>query len=131
MGALVVERFIANGDTVIATDTSEEALAKLASKLDEGTRLHTLAADISDEASCARLAAFARNKTGRVDVLINCAGFYPTQSFDEMALADWNKVIGINLTGVFLMVKAMLPLMKGRGWGRIVNIGSGVQCSTA
>lgn len=125
MGALLVERFLANCDAVFATDTSEEALSTLADKIDEGTQLHTMAADISDEASCARLAAFAGDKAGRVDVLINCAGFFPIQSFEEMTLADWNKVIGINLTGVFLMVKAMLPLMKGRGWGRIVNIGSG------
>jgi NAD(P)-dependent dehydrogenase (short-subunit alcohol dehydrogenase family) len=125
MGGLFVERFLANGDTVIATDYTEEALTKLADKFDENARLQTTAADISDEASCAKLAAFARDKAGRVDVLINCAGFFPTQSFDEMSLADWNKVIGINLTGVFLMVKAVLPLMKGRGWGRIVNIGSG------
>jgi NAD(P)-dependent dehydrogenase (short-subunit alcohol dehydrogenase family) len=66
-----------------------------------------MAADISDEASCAKFAAFARDKAGRVDVLINCAGFFPTQPFDEMTLADWNKVIGINLTGVFLVVKAV------------------------
>ena len=81
-------------------------------------------ADISDEESCAGLAAFARERAGRVDVLVNCAGFFPDQPFDTMTLADWNKVIGINLTGVFLMVKAVLPLMRGRGWGRIVNIGS-------
>jgi NAD(P)-dependent dehydrogenase (short-subunit alcohol dehydrogenase family) len=125
MGALFVERFLANGDTVIATDASQEALIKLADKLDEVARLQTIAADISDEASCAKLAAFARDKAGRVDVLINCAGFFPTQSFEEMSLADWNKVIGINLTGVFPIAKAVLPPMKRRGWGRIVNIGSG------
>jgi NAD(P)-dependent dehydrogenase (short-subunit alcohol dehydrogenase family) len=125
MGALFVERFLANADTVIATDRSEEALKTLADKRDGHASLHTIAADISDEASCAKLATFASQKAGRVDVLINCAGFFPTQSFDEMTLADWNKVIGINLTGVFLMVKAVLPLMRGRGWGRIVNIGSG------
>jgi len=125
MGALFVARFLSNDDAVIATDTSQEALNKLVDNLGAGTRLQTIAADISDEASCAKLAAFARDKAGRVDVLINCAGFFPTQSFDEMSLADWNKVIGINLTGVFLMVKAVLPLMRGRGWGRIVNIGSG------
>jgi 3-oxoacyl-[acyl-carrier protein] reductase len=83
-----------------------------------------MAADISDEASCAKLAAFALAKAGHVDVLVNCARFFPTQAFTEMSLADWNKVIGINLTGVFLMVKAILPLMTGRGWGRIINIGS-------
>jgi hypothetical protein len=92
MGALLVERFLANGDTVIATDTSEEALNKLADKFDAGARLRTMAADISDETSCAKLAAFASDKAGRVDVLINCAGFFPAQSFDEMSLADWNKV---------------------------------------
>jgi NAD(P)-dependent dehydrogenase (short-subunit alcohol dehydrogenase family) len=121
IGALLVKRFLDNGDTVIATDMSAEALAKLPSN----SQLHTHAADISDQASCAQLASFAREKAGRVDVLINCAGFFPSQSFDEMTLADWNKVIGINLTGVFLMVKAMLPLMRGRGWGRIINFGSG------
>jgi 3-oxoacyl-[acyl-carrier protein] reductase len=125
MGELFVRRFLANGDTVVATDTSDEALAKLSDKLGSGERLHTVPADISDEASCERLAAFVREKVGRVDVLINCAGYFPTQSFEAMSLADWNKVVGINLTGVFLVVKAVLPLMKGRGWGRIVNIGSG------
>ena len=124
MGALFVARFLANGDTVIATDTSDEALAKLVDKAGTGAKLHTVPADISDEGSCAGLAAFARDRAGRVDVLINCAGYFPDQPFDAMTLADWNKVIGINLTGVFLMVRAVLPLMRGRGWGRIVNIGS-------
>jgi len=125
MGALFVKRFLAHGDTVIATDTSDEALAKLKTGADPGAKLLTLAADISDEVSCAKLAAFARDTSGRVDVLINCAGYFPTQVFTEMSLADWNKVVGINLTGVFLMVKAILPLITGRGWGRIINIGSG------
>jgi NAD(P)-dependent dehydrogenase (short-subunit alcohol dehydrogenase family) len=124
MGALFAKRFLAHGDTVIATDTSDEALAKLANSAANGAKLFTLAADISDEVSCAKLAAFALAKVGHVDVLVNCAGFFPTQAFTEMSLADWNKVIGINLTGVFLMVKAILPLMTGRGWGRIINIGS-------
>jgi NAD(P)-dependent dehydrogenase (short-subunit alcohol dehydrogenase family) len=121
MGALIVQRFLANGDTVIATDMSADALGKI----DKNARLHTYAADISDESSCAALADFAKAKAGRIDILINCAGFFPTQDFDEMKLTDWNKIIVINLTGVFLMVKAVLPLMRGRGWGRIINFGSG------
>ena len=109
----------------IAPGTSDEALANLANGSADGAKLLTLAADISDEASCAKLAAFVLAKASHVDVLVNCAGFFPTRAFTEMSLADWNKVIGINLTGVFLMVKAILPLMTGRGWGRIINIGSG------
>lgn len=125
LGSLIVKRFLANGDVVIATDTTDKALAKLKTSAINGASLHTLAADISSQTSCKQLADFAREKIGRVDVLVNCAGYFPAQSFEEMSLDDWNKVIGINLTGVFLMTKAMLPLMKGRGWGRIINIGSG------
>jgi NAD(P)-dependent dehydrogenase (short-subunit alcohol dehydrogenase family) len=125
MGSMIVRRFLENGDAVIATDTSDEALAKLVEKVSSGEKLKAMAADISDEASCAALAGFAKEQFGRVDVLINCAGYFPTQAFDEMKLADWNKIIGINLTGVFIMVQAMLPLMRGHGWGRIINFGSG------
>ena len=124
MGSLFVARFLANRDTVIATDTSAEALDRLVSSAGRDDRLHILPADISDEASCAALAGFAHATAGRVDVLVNCAGFFPTQPFEAITLADWNRVVGINLTGVFLIVRAMLPLMKGRGWGRIINIGS-------
>jgi 3-oxoacyl-[acyl-carrier protein] reductase len=125
IGTLFVERFLANGDTVFATDNSVEALARLSGSRGAPGQLHTYAADVADEISVAALTGFVRDEAGRVDVLINCAGWFPTQDFEEMSLADWNKVLAINLTGVFLMVKAVLPLMKGRGWGRIINIGSG------
>ena len=125
MGALIVQRFLANGDTVIGTDTTTEALRKLETSAGKETKLLTFPTDIADPASCGKLADFVRDKVEKVDVLVNCAGFFPTQSFADMTLDDWNKVIGINLTGVFLMCKVMLPLMQGRGWGRIINIGSG------
>ena len=108
LGTLFVDRFLANGDTIIATGDSEEGLNKLEKK----AQLYTTVTDISDEASCAKLAEFARDETGRVDVLINCAGYSPRQSFDEMSLAEWNKIIAVNLTGDFLMAKTMLPLMR-------------------
>ena len=125
MGALIVQRFLSNGDTVIGTDTTTEALKKLETSAGKETKLLTFATDIADPVSCGKLADFVRDKVEKVDVLVNCAGFFPTQSFADMTLDDWNKVIGINLTGVFLMCKVMLPLMQGRGWGRIINIGSG------
>ncbi|MHB0670787.1 SDR family NAD(P)-dependent oxidoreductase [Roseomonas mucosa] len=120
MGKLVAERFLANGDTVIATDTSEDALAKLAA----GPKLATIAADVSKEDDCQAVADLAREKGGRVDVLVNVAGWFPVQPFEEVSAEDFRKVIDINLTGTFLMVKAVWPLMKGRGWGRIVSVGS-------
>lgn len=124
MGALFVERFLANGDTVIATDTSDEALRELSDKAGTGAKLHAVSADISREEDCARLAGAAHDGAGRVDVLVNCAGWFPIRTFEEMSADEWRQVIAVNLTGNFLMTRAMLPLMKGRGWGRIVNIGS-------
>lgn len=120
MGKLVAERFLANGDTVIATDTSEDALAKLATD----PKMVTIAADVSNEDDCQAVADLAREKGGRVDVLVNVAGWFPVQPFEEVSADDFRKVIDINLTGTFLMVKAVWPLMKGRGWGRIVSVGS-------
>lgn len=123
IGKAVVRRFLDHGDTVIATDTGHEALEKLSVELGS-ERLHTQSADISKEEDGARLAGFAREKTGRVDVLVNVAGFFPVQPFLEMSVEDWRKIVDINLTGTALMCRAVLPLMTGRGWGRIVNIGS-------
>jgi NAD(P)-dependent dehydrogenase (short-subunit alcohol dehydrogenase family) len=80
IGALVATRFLANGDTVVATDATDGALAKLASSVAKGSKLHKLSADISDQASCTKLADFARDKAGQVNVLVNCAGYFPTQA---------------------------------------------------
>ena len=124
MGKLAVERFLANGDTVVATDTSDKALKALADAQEPGAKLHTIAGDISKDEDCGQVAALAREVGGRVDVLVNVAGFFPMQPFDEMTADDFRKVVDINLTGTFLMIKAMAPLLRGRGWGRIVNIGS-------
>jgi NAD(P)-dependent dehydrogenase (short-subunit alcohol dehydrogenase family) len=123
IGAPLVERFLRNGDTVIATDT-EDALKQLTSHAGYPPELLTLAADVSSEDDTQTVAEFAREHGGTVEVLINCAGFFPILPFEEISLADWQRVIDVNLTGSFLMARALLPLMKDRGWGRIVNFGS-------
>lgn len=124
IGARVVDRFLENGDTVIATDLGGPALDAFGQRHATLSELHAIDADIAEEAGCDRVAAFASSRAGRVDVLINCAGYFPSTPFEQVTVAQWRRVIDINLTGVFLMVKAVLPLMQGRGWGRIVNIGS-------
>jgi len=125
IGSVLVERFLANGDTVIATGRNDSSLHELSNSLKAGTNLITVAGDISSESDCQRIASVARDRAGRVDILVNCAGYFPVTRFDDLSTAEWRQIIDINLTGVFLMTKAMLPLMKDRGWGRIINIGSG------
>ena len=123
MGRPFVRRFIDNGDMVIATDTSDEALGELTEAL-PSQRLFSRAADITSETDVLGLAELAREKSGQVDVLINVAGFFPVEHFLNMSIEDWRRIVDVNLTGTAIMCRAMLPLMTGRGWARIVNIGS-------
>lgn len=125
VGSVLVDRFLANGDTVFATDTDADVLAEWRGGRAVDAKLLTATGDISDEADCGRLAELVREKAGRLDVLVNCAGFFPIIPFEEMTAGDWRKVVDVNLTGTFLMSQAMLPLLKGRDWGRIINFGSG------
>ena len=125
VGALLVRRFLGNGDTVVATDADKSALSRLGDEPAGPGRLVTEQADISSEEDCRRLAGSAGRASGQVDVLINCAGYFPVAAFDDISVGDWRRVIDINLTGSFLMTRAFLPLMRKNGWGRIINFGSG------
>ena len=127
IGSEIVDRFLRQGDAVVASDLSAEALGTWRARWDgEGRHaaLHTVAADISNEGSVSAFADTVRKRFGAVDVLINNAGYFPQTLFEEMTVEEWRRVIDVNLTGTFLMIKAFVPLLKTRG-GRIVNIGSG------
>lgn len=123
VGAELVRRFIANGDTVIGTDNSPTALAELEREVDATGALITTAGDITNEADLATLASEVE-KHGGLDVLINCAGFFPFDTFADTTLDRWRSVIDVNLTGYFLVTHTLLPLMTDHGWGRIINFGS-------
>lgn len=123
VGAALVDRFLRNGDRVIATDLSADALDKLHANLNAGGSLITVAGSIAEEEDVRALAE-AAGAQGGVDVLLNVAGFFPFDLFADTTAERWRQVIDINLTGYFLVTSALLPLMTGRGWGRIVNVGS-------
>ncbi len=125
IGSKLVARFLSNQDQVFAIDNRADALAVLRDCFPAEDRLEAIEGDVSNEADTQRLAQVVRERAGRVDVLVNCAGYYPVVPFEEMSYANWQEVLSINLSSAFLMVRALLPLMKGRGWGKIINIGSG------
>lgn len=83
MGAPLVKRFVDNGDTVVATDTNAGVLDRLRDDLSHPGRLVVETADVSSAEDCRRLAETARQLSGHVDVLINCAGFFPITPFEE------------------------------------------------
>lgn len=124
IGSKIVDRFLANGDTIFAIDNRLDALKTLLGTRSAQDQLLVIGGDVSKEDDTRGFADTIRAKAGRVDVLINCAGYYPIVPFEKMTFEQWQLIIAINLSGAFLMVSALLPLMKGRGWGRVVNIAS-------
>jgi NAD(P)-dependent dehydrogenase (short-subunit alcohol dehydrogenase family) len=81
--------------------------------------------DISKESDCARIAEETLKKFGRIDILVNNAGLFGvTKLTTDMTLAEWNEVIDSNLTGTWLMTRAVLPTMVKQQSGHIINIGS-------
>jgi len=83
--------------------------------------------DVGAEADAGRMAAHAMTELGSVDVLVNNAG-RPRRDYlkpcDQLSAADWDRVMGTHARGSFLMARAVIPGMRERGWGRIVNVAS-------
>ena len=92
---------------------------------DGGGRAEVFVADVTDEAQVQSMcAAFAAKFDGRLDILINNAGINIRKPLTDFTLAEWRSVLDTNLTSVFLLCRAFVPLMKGRGYGRVINLTS-------
>jgi len=89
-----------------------------------GRRAVAVQGDVSKSADVARLVAASESTLGPVDILVNNAGRMVPETIDQMSEASWNDIIGVNLTSVFLMTQAVLPGMRARQWGRIINLSS-------
>jgi len=83
-----------------------------------------LACDVSDAEAVFRTVGETAEQFGRLDVAINCAAIDYTLSVEELTVEQWDRVIGVNLRGPFLVAKAALPLMRRQGSGHIVNVAS-------
>jgi len=90
----------------------------------EGIQSAAFRCDVSSEQEVSALEKAVVERFGRVDILINNAGLNVRRNVTDFTLEEWNRVIGTNLTGAFLMCRAFIPHMKGRGYGRIINMAS-------
>ena len=92
---------------------------------DGGGRAEVFVADVAEETQVQQsCAAFAGMFNGRLDILINNAGINIRKPLTDFTLAEWRSVLDTNLTSVFLVCRAFVPLMKGRGYGRVINMTS-------
>jgi 3-oxoacyl-[acyl-carrier protein] reductase len=85
------------------------------------------ACDITDGAAVERLVADVTSRFGRLDILVNDAAYnkaIPFADLDDLTIEEWDKIMAVNLTGPMRLSKAVAPIMKGQGQGRIVNISS-------
>ncbi len=81
-------------------------------------------ADMSKPADIAEMIDAARTEFGQIDILINNAGIQHVEAIETFPVAKWDSIIAIDLTAAFHTIRAVVPEMKSRGWGRIVNIAS-------
>jgi 3-oxoacyl-(acyl-carrier-protein) reductase len=89
-----------------------------------GVRAATYKADISREEESARMIDAVLSDFGSVDILVNNAGITRDKTFLKMSRSLWDEVVGVNLTGVFNVTRALLPGMLEAGWGRVINMAS-------
>ena len=118
IGLAIAEKLRADGARVFTAQRGQDATFK------------GIEADLADPATPARVVDEVIARAGRLDILVNNAGFMQEARAEDMALADWNRMIAVNLTAPFLLIKAALPHLRATR-GAIVNIGSieGIGCN--
>ena len=120
IGAGIARVLAATGDRVAVADLDEDTAAAVAADLSGlGVRL-----DVTDRASTDAAVSRVEAELGPVDVLVNNAGISNVAPFCEITDADWDRLMGVNLRGVFIVTQRVLPSMLERRSGRIINISS-------
>jgi NAD(P)-dependent dehydrogenase (short-subunit alcohol dehydrogenase family) len=123
IGLAIARRLRASGAALALIDRDDALTRQAASELGEGVLAE--AGDVRDEATMAAAIAATVKALGPVSILVNSAGIAGRNAtVEDYPLADWREVIDINLTGTFVVNKAVVPVMKAQGYGRIVNIAS-------
>lgn len=128
IGYAICETLAARGASVVIADLAggEAASERLRQA---GHKAISVRADVSVEADTEGMVSAALEAFGKVDILVNNAAIYSTlqlKPFEQLTVADWRKMLDVNVIGQFLCCRAALPAFKAQGGGRIISISSGV-----
>ncbi len=115
----------AAGAAIVVSGRNAEKSKRAVGELEKlGAPAVAIEADVADEAAVNALIRVAVDRLGRVDILINNAGMNIRKPVQDLTLAEWRQVLDTNLTSAFLASRAVYPIMKKNGGGKIINIGS-------
>jgi NAD(P)-dependent dehydrogenase (short-subunit alcohol dehydrogenase family) len=125
LGYATAARLAVNGASVALLDRDAEGLAAASDAVAaNGPEALSHAVDVTDEDGVRGAVAAILSAVGRIDILVNNAGIYPHRPFEELAYAEWRRVLAVNLDSVFICTRAVYPAMRERGYGRIINVSS-------
>ena len=128
LGRGFAQAFAAAGAEVIAADIHLRGAEETSRLITEsGGKAHAAEVDVASEASTRRWLNSRMNRMGGVDALVNNAAIYAgleRKTFEAIAEAEWDRVMRVNVTGVWMMCKAISPLMRRSGSGAIINVSS-------
>lgn len=122
LGLAMAERFAAEGATVALADRDGPAVAKAAAGLSRPGRAAEV--DVSSSSEVTDWIADVDGAHGRIDVLVNNAGIIRDNRAENISDEDWDDVLGVNATGVFYGIRAVLPVMRRRRYGRVLSFSS-------
>ena len=128
IGKALATRLAADGASVVVADVTKFDLAAAEIAKATGARTLGLQIDVSSEVDVARLATETVKAFGRIDILVNNAAIFSTiklKPFEQIEVAEWRKVMDVNVLGVALCCRACVPHMRKAGGGRIINLASG------
>ena len=125
IGRAISRTLVDAGAKVVVADVDEDSARQTAKEL-AGLSGNVFGSfvDVAKEESVSSLKRVALETFGRIDILVNNAGIMHRTRLMDISLDEWERTLQVNLTGVFLCTKAVLPIMKKSGFGRIVNISS-------
>ena len=125
IGLAIAERLLASGACLSLWDANEELVKSVADELSAKGKVYSCRVDVTDSEGVQGAAALTKEALGRVDIFVASAGITgPNTRCWEYPVDAWQRVIDVNLNGVFYCCRAIVPLMIKQGYGRMVNIAS-------
>ena len=126
MGACIATRFGAEGASVavVSKNNLDNAQLVVEQIRAAGGIAQSFCADVSDTASCISLASDVNSEFNTIDILVNNAGIYMPLPIEDTTELDWDEQLNTNLKGCFFMIKSVLPILKNKKMGKIINIAS-------